>query len=214
MVLAHGFLGHRTKPRILALADALAEQLPVFVFDLRGHGESGGRCTGSALEALDVSAVDSHVRSLGHTRVVTVGGSLGGIAVLRAAADLGAGDAVVAISVPADWAGRTRPVRTATWRLGSPVGRALARAATRTRIDRRWENPEPPVELVTRIRVPLLIVHGDDDHFFPIEDARRVFAAAREPKRLIVVPGFGHAEDGYTREFGARLAGEIGALWP
>jgi fermentation-respiration switch protein FrsA (DUF1100 family) len=37
-------------------------------------------------------------------------------------------------------------------------------------------------------------VHGDKDHYFPVEHARQLYVAAREPKELWVEPGMGHAE--------------------
>jgi pimeloyl-ACP methyl ester carboxylesterase len=53
----------------------------------------------------------------------------------------------------------------------------------------------PPAEAATRISpVPLLIVHGDKDLYFPPEHARQLYAGAREPKDLWLIPGFGHAE--------------------
>ena len=48
--------------------------------------------------------------------------------------------------------------------------------------------------------VPLLIVHGDRDHYFPVEHAEALYAAAREPKELWLVEGFGHAESAATPE--------------
>ena len=41
---------------------------------------------------------------------------------------------------------------------------------------------------------PVLIVHGDRDEYFPADHAEQLFEAARQPKELWIVPGFGHAE--------------------
>jgi fermentation-respiration switch protein FrsA (DUF1100 family) len=41
---------------------------------------------------------------------------------------------------------------------------------------------------------PLLIVHGDQDVYFPPEHGQQLYDAAREPKELWLLPGFGHAE--------------------
>ncbi len=50
-----------------------------------------------------------------------------------------------------------------------------------------------PVDSVGRIApVPLLIVHGDEDDMVPVEEARRLFEAATEPKEFLVVKGGGH----------------------
>ena len=66
----------------------------------------------------------------------------------------------------------------------------------------------PPDEAAARISpVPLLIVHGDQDNFFPVEHARRLYEAAGEPKELWLEPGFGHAESSAS----AALIDRIGA---
>ena len=51
-----------------------------------------------------------------------------------------------------------------------------------------------------------MIVHGNDDHLFAPDHARRLYAAAGEPKRLLLGDRFGHAEDGLTPAFERRLA--------
>jgi dipeptidyl aminopeptidase/acylaminoacyl peptidase len=50
-----------------------------------------------------------------------------------------------------------------------------------------------PMEKVAGLSpTPLLIVHGDQDDLVPVEEARRLYSAAREPKELFIVPGGGH----------------------
>jgi pimeloyl-ACP methyl ester carboxylesterase len=39
----------------------------------------------------------------------------------------------------------------------------------------------------------VLIVHGTEDVVVPVEHGRRLFEAAREPKRLAVMQGAGHS---------------------
>jgi len=52
-----------------------------------------------------------------------------------------------------------------------------------------------PVEAAGRIAPrPLLVIGGECDDLMPVEDVRRVFAAAREPKKLWIVPGAFHAK--------------------
>lgn len=216
VVLVHGFNGYRTKPKIRTLAEGLARGYPVLAFDLRGHGQSEGWCTGGELESHDVHAAVRFARSRGFARVVTVGASLGGIAVIRAAGTPfpgGDADAVVAISTPSRWgASDTKAVRRMTWIFTSPVGRRVVRRLFGTRIDLRWGNPDPPIEAVTKIRAPILIVHGADDHFFSVADAESLHERAPEPKRLLIIDRFGHAEDGFTEPFAAQLVDEIAEL--
>jgi pimeloyl-ACP methyl ester carboxylesterase len=146
--------------------------------------------------------------------VATVGGSMGGIAVVRHAALVGGVDAVVAISTPARWDGhRSAAVRRMTWLTGSPRGRRLMRAAG-VRLPDAWDRPESPEDLVGKIApVPLLIVHGRDDHFFDEEEAWRLYRRAGQPKRLLLARPFGHAEDGYTVELAERVARFLYGAW-
>jgi len=210
VVIVHGFNGYRTKPKIRLLAEGIARRFPVLVFDLRGHGHSGGWCTGGELEALDVHAAVDFMRHRGYSRVVTVGASLGGIAVILAAGGAGDADAVVSISTPARWGtSDTKAVRRMTWVFTHSFGRTIFRRLFGTRINLEWGNPAPPLEAVAKIESPILIVHGIDDHFFPSSDAEALYENAPEPKRLKLIPRFGHAEDGFTEEFASDLCDEI-----
>ena len=214
VVLCHGFSGWHRKPRPVLFADALARWFTVYGFDFRGHGESDGVSTFGSLEVNDIAAVLERAREDGHTRVATVGGSMGGIAVIRHAALVGGADAVVAISTPARWDGhRSAAVRRMTWLTGSPGGRRLMRVAG-VRLPETWDRPESPEDLVGKIApVPLLIVHGRDDHFFDEEEAWRLYRRAGQPKRLLLARPFGHAEDGYTVELAERVARFLYGAW-
>ncbi|MBI4729823.1 MAG: alpha/beta hydrolase [Acidobacteria bacterium] len=214
IVLVHGFLGFRQKERGRLLAETLSRRFAVLAFDLRGHGQSGGSCAGGGSEALDVRAVARHARARGFDRVVTVGWSLGGIAVIQEAARFHGSDAVVAISAPAvPHLAESTAVRRAKWLFVSPLGRRLAERVLGTRITLDFgemAGAEPPADLVGQIApTPLLLVHGTDDRFFPPSEAEMLYARAGDPKRLVLLPDFGHAEDGFTPEFCLRLADEI-----
>ena len=90
------------------------------------------------------------------------------------------------------------------------LGRLIARQFLNTRISpRRWPVPDPlpPAEAAGRISpVPVLIVHGDKDLYFPQEHGRELYAGAREPKELWLLPGFGHAERAMDDTLSDRIA--------
>ena len=48
------------------------------------------------------------------------------------------------------------------------------------------------LEKLERLKLPVLIVHGAEDDLVPPDMARRLYAAARGPKRLLMVEGAGH----------------------
>jgi pimeloyl-ACP methyl ester carboxylesterase len=212
VVFCHGFLGWHRKSSLIPFQEALARRFTVFSFDFRGHGASGGISAFGAREDLDVDAIVGRARSDGFGRVVTFGGSMGGIAVIRHAALHGGVDGVVAVSTPARWDGHdTAAVRRMAAMAGSPSGRTLLRLWG-VRLPMQWEPSEEPATLVDRIApTPLAIVHGRDDHFFDEEQAWLLYRRAGQPKRLLLAPRFGHAEDGYSVEFAGRVASIVEA---
>jgi pimeloyl-ACP methyl ester carboxylesterase len=138
--------------------------------------------------------------------------------VLRHAGLVGGVDAVVAVSGPGRWYFRgTRPMRRVHFAIERRVGRLVVRNFLNTRISNgRWDPvPVPPAEAAARIApTPLLIVHGDRDAFFPVDHAEDLYAAARDPKDLWIVPGFGHAEAGAQPALLDRIGGWLLAAVP
>ena len=51
-----------------------------------------------------------------------------------------------------------------------------------------WNN----VRAVRRIAVPIIIVHSESDAVNPLADAQKIFAAANEPKSIVVLREFSH----------------------
>lgn len=215
IVVAHGFTGSWRRPAVRRVAGALTRYGGVVSFDFRGHGRSTGRSTVGDREVLDLAAAVDWARELGYRQVATVGFSMGAsVTVRHGARHSGELAAVVAVSGPSRWYYRgTAAMRRAHWVIERPVGRLVGRVVLRTRISSvGWDPlPEAPHEVVGKIApTPLLIVHGDADHYFPLEHAERLYAAANEPKQLWIEPGFGHAEnaapDDLVRRIGTWLA--------
>ncbi|MCI0690138.1 MAG: alpha/beta hydrolase [Sporichthyaceae bacterium] len=198
IVIAHGFTGSWQTPAIGMAADVLRGYGDVFAFDFRGHGDSAGRSTVGDLEVLDLDAVVRQARDSGLARVATVGFSMGASIVLRHAALHRGVDAAVSVSGPGRWFYRgTPPMRRAHWVIERRAGRAIARLVLRTKIaSSRWDPiPVSPTEAAAQIApTPLLVVHGDQDPYFPLDHAQDIYAAAGEPKELWIEPGYGHAE--------------------
>lgn len=51
-----------------------------------------------------------------------------------------------------------------------------------------WDN----VKSVQEIHAPVLVIHSDTDRVNPIDGARKIFAAARQPKKLVLLHGYSH----------------------
>ncbi len=213
IVAVHGLMGWHRKPQFAQFAERLTPWFTVYAFDTRGHGDSEGISDFGGEEMHDVEAVVDMVRDVGHPALITMGTSMGAIAVLRHAGLIKQPDMVVSVSSLAywDWHGGADPVARRNFhaRVGTSAGRAALRAYG-VRLPDSWEEPESPEDIVAAISpTPLVIVHGSDDRLFSVDHAHRLFDAALEPKKLMIGDGFGHAEEGLTSAFARRISGEI-----
>jgi pimeloyl-ACP methyl ester carboxylesterase len=217
-VVAHGFTGTWRSAglgRVAAVLSSGPDAAAVVAFDFRGHGRSGGTSTVGDLEIWDVEAAVRWARLLGYERVATVGFSMGASVVVRHAALVGGVDAVVAVSGPARWFYKGTPaMRRLHLVVERPAGRLVARTLLRTRVgSRRWDPlPEEPRAVAGRIApTPFLVVHGDDDRYFPLDHPRELAAAGGPTAELWVVPGFGHAENAIDADLTARIGSWVRA---
>lgn len=209
VLLVHGFGAHRAKPAYALLADHLASSVNVLALDLRGHGDSTGRSTLGAEEWRDVAAGVTALRHRGQRTVIAVGLSLGATSVCHALAQRVELDGVVLISGSARHWDLTKPgMRTLHDLWTSTVKRWAWERVGRFRMvapDQITPYPDP-VELLAGVTAPTMVVHGEDDAYFSMEHAELLASAAAGPVELWREPaGFGHAEDGITPAFAARL---------
>jgi pimeloyl-ACP methyl ester carboxylesterase len=199
LVIAHGFTMSWQRPLIWKIVRRFNRHAGVVTFDFRGHGRSGGLSTLGDKEIDDLDVAVRYARELGYQRVATIGFSMGGSVVIRHAALRGGVDAVISVSGPGRWFYRgTVAMRRVHLAAERRLGRAFTKYMMNTRISPHgWPTPDPmpPAEAVARISpTPVLIVHGDQDIYFPPDHGQQLYDAAKEPKELWMVPGFGHAE--------------------
>jgi len=213
IVMAHGFTQSWQTPMVWHIAQRFNLGAGVVTFDFRGHGRSGGLSTVGDKEINDLDVAVHYARELGYQRIATVGFSMGGSVVLRQAGLHGGADAVVSVSGPGHWYYRgTEPMRRVHFAIENRIGRLFTRHFLKTRIaPSGWDPvPLPPADAAARISpVPVLIVHGDNDLYFPPEHARELFESAREPKELWLLPGFGHAERATDDKLVDRIVGWV-----
>ena len=197
IVVSHGYGGNQNG--VLPWAVFLHQAgYSVLTYDMRGAGRSGGGAvTLGALEQFDlVAAVDYLVSrpDVDKTRIGALGISLGGAVTILGAArdrriraavdDCGFSDAPRVID-----ASFTHFIGLPAFPF-SPLAVRLAELRTGQQID-----TVRPVDMIASISPrPILIIHGLADSVVPVDNSRRNFAAARQPKELWLVPGAGHGE--------------------
>lgn len=211
IVVAHGFTGNRNLAHVQKIVSALREFGGVLAIDLRGHGESGGEGTMGMDEVLDIDSAVAHARDFGYRTVATIGFSMGGSVVLRQAAladQAHRPQAVVSVSAPGFWFYRgTRIMRVVHRLIETQSGRLALRGKGVHVTSTPWPEPPPmsPEQAVESLKdLPLLVVHGDVDHYFPLEHAHALQRAAERSgnphAQFKFVPGFGHAETAISEE--------------
>jgi fermentation-respiration switch protein FrsA (DUF1100 family) len=155
------------------LSDLAQAGLGVLAIDYRGYGGSTGKPSEAGLRADARAAFDFAHRAAPEARIALFGESLGtGVAVALA------GDRPVAgVLLNAPYASLMRH-----WRLHAPP------LPYDWLLTERYDSEA----VIGKIGVPVMILAGTADDATPVGEARRLFAAAHEPKTLIEVPGAGH----------------------
>jgi pimeloyl-ACP methyl ester carboxylesterase len=199
IVVSPGILMDRNGPEHRLLAERLTGEADVLTLDTRGHGDSAGAFTFGVREPEDLAAL---VRSLRpeYERVGGLGFSFGGFHTIVATARHGLFDAVAVVGTPHRLFILDHNPLTRGLLRSLPL--AFERRRQRTRlgvVPRGW--PAVPSRLVGRLAPrPLLVAHGEDDWLIPVSHARRLYAAAGEPKELVLIDRGLHAENMLTDE--------------
>jgi len=165
----------------------------VLLVDFQAHGESPGEhLTFGYLESRDVQAALAYLRErLPAAKAVVHGWSLGAAAAMLADPPLDA-DAFVLESPYATIEEATRNrVRMYAGSWAAAVLTPMLVMQFKPRLGIPPEQLRPIVGL-RRMDAPTLFMAGSADRRTPLDESRRIFDAAREPKALWVVEGAGH----------------------
>jgi uncharacterized protein len=171
----------------------------VLLFDFQAHGEStGSRITFGHREGRDAIAAVEFVRMrMPAEKVGVIGVSLGGASALLAPAPLSI-EALVLEGVFPDIDAATANRINAT--LGAPLGALaawpLARALAWVTAPMLGVAPSDlrPIDHMTNVRAPLLMLIGAVDTYTTVEETRAMLARAPEPKTLWIMDGAGHVD--------------------
>lgn len=186
VVMTHGWSrsGIATLVRFDALRGSVSKMV---VWDLPGHGESGGRCL---LGAEESRALVEIVERVGGP-VVLYGWSMGAGIAIEAAVELG-GDAVLGVVAEAPYVLPMTPARNVMREMGMPWRLTLRPALALVGLTRSkgplWRGFDRR-ELAGRLAMPMLVVHGDADEICPIGDGREIADAAGDGEFVAIEGG-------------------------
>ncbi len=215
-LFAHCFTCSKDIPAARRIAARLAGLgIAVLRFDFTGLGHSQGEFANTHFSSNvgDLVAAARHLEGLGKAPALLIGHSLGGAAVLAAAADIPSAKAVVTIGAPADpshvihnFGCKIDEIRAAGEAQVSLAGRSFT-------IRRAFLDDVSAARLMPAIaglKRALLVLHGPRDQTVGIENAGEIFLAAKHPKSFVTLDDADHL---LSRAEDAEYAAEVIAAW-
>jgi uncharacterized OsmC-like protein/alpha-beta hydrolase superfamily lysophospholipase len=197
-LFAHCFTCGKDVLAAKRIAVALAASgIAVLRFDFTGLGSSGGDFANSTFSSnlTDLVRAADHLRDTRKAPAILIGHSLGGAAILAAAAQIPEAKAVVTIAAPSDpahvtglFADRIEEIRKHGKTEVSLAGRPFT-------IKREFLDDVAQHGLMAHIsslRKALLIMHAPTDDTVGIDNATRIFAAAKHPKSFVSLADADH----------------------
>ncbi|MGB4360420.1 MAG: alpha/beta fold hydrolase [Rhodoferax sp.] len=191
VLVMHGW-GANASMMLPSVAPLLGAGFAVLLLDARCHGASGDEAFSSLPRfAQDIEAgLDwlARQRQVDAGRLAVIGHSVGAGAALLSATRRDDIRAVVSISAFAHPCEVMRRLLAANHIPYFGIGWYVLRHVQRV-IGARFDDIAP-IHSVTRVRCPVLLVHGEDDDMVPFDDAQRLLAAGQEGRvQLLAVAG-------------------------
>jgi uncharacterized OsmC-like protein/alpha-beta hydrolase superfamily lysophospholipase len=197
-LLAHCFTCGKDTLAAKRMAERMTEAgLAVLRFDFTGLGGSEGEFANTTFSSnvADLVAAADHLRRAHRAPAILIGHSLGGAAVLAAAGEIAEARAVVTIAAPADphhvtglFKNRIEEIRTR-----GEVEVSLAGRPFRVRREFLDDIAEQRLlDRVARLHKALLLFHAPTDEIVGIDNATRIFSAAKHPKSFVSLADADH----------------------
>jgi uncharacterized OsmC-like protein/fermentation-respiration switch protein FrsA (DUF1100 family) len=215
-LFAHCFTCSKDLKAAVNISRAMTQQgLAVLRFDFTGLGESEGDFAGTTFTSNveDLVAASSFMEQELDAPAILIGHSLGGAAVLQAAARLPSVRAVATIGAPFDPAHVTNLFVDALPEIEARGSADVVLAGRRFTLggdfvrDLETHNVEETLAALGR---PLLIFHSPVDNTVGIENAARLYRSARHPKSFVSLDDADHL---LLRERDSLYVGTVLAAW-
>ncbi len=215
-IFAHCFTCSKDIPAARRISARLAGAgIAVLRFDFTGLGHSSGEFANTSfrsnIEDLERAAQALDARDM--APALLIGHSLGGAAVLGAAAGIDSARAVVTIAAPYEPGHVTENFDGALDRIAQEGSAEVMLGGRIVRVGRNFvENvrSESLGAAIGDLKKALLVMHGPRDAEVGIDNASRIFAAAKHPKSFVTLDGADHL---VTDPDDAEYAASVIAAW-
>lgn len=197
-LFAHCFTCGKDAHAAKRIAEGLTELgIAVLRFDFTGLGASEGefKNTHFSSNVADLVAAANHLRKEARAPSLLIGHSLGGAAVLAAADQLPEARAVVTIAAPAEAAHITHLFRDKVEDIKAQGEVEVELGGRPFKIARGFLDDIAQQKLsdhIANLKKALLIFHSPTDEIVGIENATRIFLAAKHPKSFVSLAGADH----------------------
>jgi putative redox protein len=215
-LFAHCFTCGKDNLAAKRIAEALADRgIAVLRFDFTGLGASEGEFanTNFSSNVADLVAAADHLRRTERAPVLLIGHSLGGAAVLAAADQVPEVQAVATIAAPSDPSHVVGLFKDDVADIRAQGEREVVLAGRPFRIRREFLDDVAEQHLIARVAnlgKALLVLHSPTDGSVGIDNASRIFLAARHPKSFVSLADADHL---LTRRRDALYAAHVIAAW-
>jgi uncharacterized OsmC-like protein/alpha-beta hydrolase superfamily lysophospholipase len=197
-LFAHCFTCGKDVHAAKRIAEGLtALGIAVLRFDFTGLGASEGEFANTTFSSnvADLVAAADELRRKRRAPAILIGHSLGGTAVLAAASQVAEARAVVTIAAPCDPAHVTGLFKEHLDEIGTKGEVKVALGSRQFRIKRSFIDDLAEhmlLEHIGSLRKALLVFHSPTDEIVGIDNASRIFTAAKHPKSFVSLAGADH----------------------
>lgn len=215
-LFAHCFTCSKDTLAASRIGDALtASGIAVLRFDFTGLGGSEGDFanTNFSSNIADLVAAADHLRVEFGGPGILIGHSLGGTAVLAAAAKIETVKAVVTINAPFDPKHVLNLFQDEIGRIEEHGEAEVMLGGRRFRVRREFladVSTQRMEQTIGALHKPLLVFHAPQDATVSVENARLIFEAARHPKSFVALDGANHL---LTRSDDAKYVAAVLSAW-
>ncbi len=215
-IFAHCFTCNKNLAAIKNISRALTQnKIGVLLFDFTGLGESEGDFseTNFSSNISDLLAAAAYLEREYSAPQILIGHSLGGAAVIQAAAQLPNIRAVATIGAPADVPHVSRLFKQNIEEI-KQTGQAEVNIGGRPFVIKKQflddlEN-NPAEKILKGLGKALLVMHSPQDNIVDIENAATIYQQARHPKSFVTLDGADHLLSNRNDSF---YVGNIVSAW-
>jgi len=215
-LFAHCFTCSKNLNVVRNIAKALTEEnIAVLRFDFTGLGQSEGDFanTNFSSNVSDLISAANFLSDEYEAPQLLIGHSLGGAAVLMAASQLPATQAVVTIGAPCNPEHVTHMLRSEQATIEQEGKAEVELAGRRFTIKKQFLDDLQAVKMkgvIAALKPSLLVMHSPIDNTVSIDNAAHIFQTAKHPKSFVTLDNADHL---LSNEEDAHYVGHVIATW-